>query len=365
MFVFGLTAAICYVPGLTGASIPTQWALFSCVLPWFLLRPSQWTSAHWLGLGAFAVAASSLAWAPSTYDAVYGLWLFSLWALAFHLGTTSVSLAGLFRGLAAGLGVSSVIAIAQALGYSPVASAPGFPSGLFYNSTTLGLCAALVALALIELGEWGWLVAVAPALALSHSRGAWLVLAVGWVSTIIPLRWVGLGLTLGALAILNSPGPSDADRLTIWGQALTHLSLRGNGIGSFITLYFTNPHDPKLVVYLAHPTFTHNDYLQLWFELGLGALFIYAILVLALTQTYHTFHPVLVGFALAGIFYFPLWSPLPALIGCVVAGRLLADRAAIRDLGYSWRSDILLWFPTQRPWARPPRGAAIPVQPRT
>ena len=59
MFLLGLLLPICFIPGYTGASIPSQWVLLSLVLPAALWRRGyRLTPLHLLGLGfiAWAVA---------------------------------------------------------------------------------------------------------------------------------------------------------------------------------------------------------------------------------------------------------------------------------------------------------------------
>ncbi len=333
IFLLGLIVPICFVPGITGASIPTQWVLLSCLLPFGLWRSGPFGPAHWLGLSALAYAAVSIAWSVSQWDALFGLWLLGIYALAFWLGTTLTRTRDLFRGLAWGMIINSGFAIAQRLGYSPVQVSEGIP-GLLYNPTVLSASAALVLLAMIEYRFWFLALGIAPGLLLSGSRGGLVILAIGLL--VRRFHWsilLGAG-ALGAIAIALAHGHSDAQRLYLWGLAYHNLTPWGNGIGSFNSVYYIAIdllfHNP---VRMVHPEFVHNDYLQLWFELGIGAIPIYLLYAIALSRKADALWPVTVAFAALSLFYFPLWCPVPAFIGCVTAGRSIATWHRDRHLG--------------------------------
>jgi hypothetical protein len=365
MFLLGLIAAICFVPGYTGAAIPAQWALFSIALPFFLWWPHTSTGFHWLGLIIASIALLSLWWVPNLYDAGYGLWLLGIWALAFHLGTTEADLPALFRGLAVGLTASSAIAIAQTFGFAPVLSTGLAPSGLFFNSTVLGASAALVLIALICLRQWAYIPGLLPALYLSHSRGAWVALAATAVARIAPWYITVLCLCLGFGLLSYSPSPSDIQRLMLWGVVFHNWNFLGHGIGSFISLVYYNPHEYyRYATGLFQAGFAHNDYLQLWFELGLGAIPFYIIYLSALHESYHRLWPAFVAFAILGLFYFPLWVPLPSFIGCVLAGRLLACRNLGWNPSYLGRFDLPYGRQVWEPFYEQSGCSSIPIKPR-
>jgi hypothetical protein len=365
MFLFGLIAATCFIPGYTGTAIPTQWAFFSITLPFFLWRPHTSPGLQWLGPTIATAALLSLWWVPNLYDAGYGLWLLGLWALAFHLGTTNIDLLALFRGLAVGLTISSAIAIAQALGLQPVLTAPGPPAGLLFNSTLLGATTALVLIVLVCQRQWLYIPGLLPALYLSNSRGAFAILAATTVARFAPWYITIACLCLGLGILSASPSSSDIQRLMLWGISIQGFNILGHGIGSFSSLIYYNPteHYPNAVGFI-QAGFAHNDYLQLWFELGIAAIPFYITYILALRQSSHVLWPAFVAFAILGLFYFPLWCPLPSFIGCVLAGRLLTTRRCLRDIGYSWGSPFIRWVPYREPILSQPWSATLSVQPR-
>src|SRR5260221_7739561 len=109
MFLLGLIVSVCYIPGVTGAMVPTQWAVLSAVLPLGLWYSGAKGPEILFGTLALVFAALSILWAPNTYDAGYGLWLACIWAGCFWLGAIQTNFAGLYVGLACGLGVSSAL----------------------------------------------------------------------------------------------------------------------------------------------------------------------------------------------------------------------------------------------------------------
>lgn len=317
MFALGLIATASYVPGYLGASVPMQWVLFSCLLPLGLWR--TYAGDPIIPLWALGAGALSVLWAPNGWDGLYGLWLLALWALAFHLGTATADFTALWKGMAVGLYLSSVVAIAQAFRLSPLEAAAGNPGGLLFNSTLLGATCAIVLVALWSKGLFWWIHGLIPALVLSGSRGAFATLAVVFIARYVHWTIAGLMVCLGAALLALAPSGSDTLRLITWGTAIPHLDVFGNGLGSFTTFLFG--YEGRIY----HPERMHNDYLQLVFELGLLAIPFFGIYAIALSQRASAEWPIFLCFATMGLFYFPLWAPSTALVGCLVAGRLFAD----------------------------------------
>lgn len=360
-FALGLALAICFIPGVTGASIPTQWALLSAVLPLSLWRSGLITPLHWLWVGFISWSIGIAADVANLYTAFLGLWFVSIWALSFWLGSTLPSLAQLWKGLAIGLSISSLVAMAQALGYHPVEIADCTPTcipGLLFNSTMQGATIALVLIALVSHRLWLWIGLLPVGLILANSRGAYLILA---ATALTRIHWLAAiaALILGALVFSLFLNPSDSQRLQVWGYAIRGLTSVGWGPFAFNDIYFSWRGQ------LTHAEFVHNDYLQLWFEFGIGALALYAIFGMALAQTNALDWPVAFAFALLAAFYFPLYTPLTAFIGCVVAGHLSRDWAAGSDLSNRWRSRLLSWHTLASTGLNRSRRHAIPILPRT
>lgn len=367
MLPLGLLLTLSFIPGWTSASIPTQWAVLSAVLPCTLWHRGAFGPGHWLGLTSLLYAAASVLWSPTYLDGLNGLWHTSILALSFWLGATTYQFERLFKGLALGLGVSSAAALAQYLGWTAIPTSDpefGHPAGLFFNSTLLGALCAITTLGLVEFRLWPYILLPLPGLLLSQSRGAWAITIFGLLSRIIPFPiLIGLGASFAILLTLH-PTQSDIQRIYLWHLAWDHLTLFGHGAGSWSTVYYvaydTLFHSP---VRLTQPTFTHNDYLQLWFELGIGAIPIYALLALALTQTHHTGWATLLSCAVLALFYFPLQTPVTAFILCALAGRSVASWHLTGPLSPYRRPDFLSWPTPLRPSPAPSWSPDIPSRP--
>lgn len=349
LFWLGAVLPVCFIAGITGATIPTQLPLLSIVLGFVLWRRGIVTTYHRLGIVFVAYACVATIWSPNPMFAVYGLWQVMVWGLAFWLGSTSPSLAPLWRGMAVGLGVSSMVAVAQSLGWQGIPSRD-WPAGLLYSGPLQGAMIALVMVATICDRAFLYIPAMLPGLLLSHSRGAALVLV---VTTLSRLHWGAGVATVAAAATIGAVmlGPSDVERLQSWSVALHNITPFGLGTGSF-----------EQVIYAAqgvvvHPEFVHNDYLQLAFEYGVGAIPALAILVAALRCSYRRYWPVLVGFCTLGLFYFPLYCAPLAFIGAVAAGHVLRRDDRARVPRYRGRPPVMAWI--QEAWRE-----AFPVPPR-
>lgn len=340
MFWLGLLLAICYVPGYTGASVPTQWAVLSIVLPLGLWRVSSYDIGHKLLFGFVLYAILGACWSLNLYSWVWGMWLVGIWVLAYHWGTLCKDLRGLWKGLAVGLCASVAVAIAQALDYAPVeANDPYQYSGLFFNSSLFGVTIGLVLVGLAVHNLWWYMPPMALGLILSGSRGGILVVVIGLIA-----RFGGATLAIGAfacmgIAFLAVIDLADAQRLQIWGVTIRALNIFGHGAGSFLDLYYVR----NTKVTLIHPEFAHNDFLQLTYEYGIGALFLIVIPALALASR-SAERAVLVAWLALATFYFPLYAPLPAFIGLVVAGHCLHSWALVRNHSNRRRFSILSWL---------------------
>lgn len=354
MFFLGLTLPICFLPGTIGASVPVQWVLLSAILPLGLWRLGSINPGHLAGLAVLAWSALSFAWSPSAYDSGYGMWLLAIWALSFWLGSTTTNLVPLWKGLAAGISISTAVAVAQYFGYSPVLIHSGYP-GLLFNTTLAAATCALVIVALASAHLWLWLPMPILGLILANSRGAYLVLAATAALRFLP--WTLVLTLIVAVGILLSitPSGSDTTRLVNWGMAIRGMTPWGNGIGSYSSLYYLFNQQ------IIRPERVHNDYLQLWYELGVGCIPLLGIYFLALRQRLSREWPVFVAFAIYGLFYFPLWAPTTAFIGCLVAGRLVADWHHNRCVSLYSRYDRLPRDRSARPDPNLPRSEAVPT----
>lgn len=332
MFWLGLILPICFIPGWTGVSIPSQWVLLSFILPFSLWRTGHMSVIHWLGALFLAYAFAHLLSVVVFYDAIYALWTASLWALAFWLGSTTTSLSALFRGLACGLYMSIAVAIAQRFGIYFVLTFNGNFAGLLFNQTVQAAVIALTIVGLVCYRHWLYIPALLPGLYLANSRGGYLILAVGLAARYLNLWLCAAALVACALFYNHFADLSDSYRLQTWALAVKSLTWWGHGPGSFMSVLFWTKGTQ------IHPEFVHNDYIQLAFEYGLGAIPFLMALGLCALQRHAREWPVLIAFCALMSFYFPLQHAFIAFIGLVCAGR------CARDADFAWLSRYL-WGP--------------------
>lgn len=321
----GLAISLAFIPGYTGASIPTSWAVLSCALPLILWKPVSSTAVHWALGGFFLYALASTTWAINRYDAIYGLWLLAIVGGCFIYGAELPSLRQTMRGLAIGFGLSSALAVSQWLGHAPVLVNTGYP-GLAFNAMLHGEILALIILGLVIERDWYFIPALLPGLLLSQSRGAYAALALGLVLTRVrsPVLIV-LGAASAAFIATLHLSISDADRLNIWHAAWTNLTLFGHGPGSFLSVWF----QPTPTT-MEWPQHAHNDALQLAFEYGIGAAIPMAVCAFLLARVESQEWPLFAVFIFLGLFSFPLYSPITSVIGAMAAGRIVRDWAVVR-----------------------------------
>ena len=158
MFLLGTIVSLCYIPGVTGAYIATQWSVLAVLLPFALLwRSGPFTVFHLLGLLFVAYAVIMLPWSPNLYGSVFGLWLLTIAALSVWFGTTLTDdTRSLYAGLAVGASVSSLLAVLQYFGVETVPTSSTSPNfaGLYVNSVQQGTVLALIVVALVTERMW-------------------------------------------------------------------------------------------------------------------------------------------------------------------------------------------------------------------
>lgn len=332
MFWIGAIVSLCYVPGVTGAYIATQWPVLAVLLSfWPFVRGGPVTAYHLLG-AVFLTYATVHAWfSPVPYFSVFGLWLVWIMGLALWFGTTLTASDKwrLYAGLAFGGAVSSLIAIFQYLGYQLLPTSSPAPAGLYVNSVQQGTVLALIAVALASERMWLLVLPLAPGIALSGSRGAWLALAIGLIGCYVRRIWLLGAVWIIGLFYLSTPlAVSDEIRVAIWGFAWHHLTWFGWGPGTFYATLLQIPNGDWV-----HPEYVHNDALQLVYEYGIGALPMLALFIFVLRRTEAREWPVVLAFTVAGCYSMPLWMPIASFLVFVAVGRVLRGHAVVLWIG--------------------------------
>ena len=279
----------------------------------------------WLVMAALAVP---LAWSPDPVGGVMLWWCFAM--LAVLAMAVPPDLTRAYWAIGLGLSINTVIGVLQWIGFDPVDHVGGWTvSGLFFNKSPQNNFIALAIIGLLSLKDWrayciaAW--AALPLFAPAISRGPFAALGVvGLVLLWQWSRWLAAAVAcvagMALLAAIGSPGrlESNVDRLTTWFDAVRHLHLFGNGLGSFRWAY------PEM-------EFAHNDLIQVGYELGLPGLVAFGVLAaVALRYAGQTERLILVAFLVEGLFAFPLYWPATVFLAALCLGSALRRRALFR-----------------------------------
>lgn len=337
MFWLGAVVSLCYVPGITGAYIATQWPVLAVLLSFGLLHRGPFTVFHAVGLAFIAYAVLRLPFSPAPYASVFGLWLIVIMGLSVWFGTVMTNVRGLYAGLAFGASVSSLLAVFQHFGWEPVGTVSSNPPGLYVNSVQQGTVIALIVVALASERMWTWVPALVPGIFLAHSRGAWLALATGLLGHYVRRLWVfSIVAVAGAFYLLTPLSGDDAQRVLIWRFAWSNLKWLGWGPGIFYTVAL-----PQNGAFSFYPEYAHNDVLQLAFEYGLGALLSVAVIGYALWRTDVKEWPIVLAFAAAGCYSMPLFMPITSFLALVAVGRILRVHGLDGSYGRNRRQHVV------------------------
>lgn len=348
MFLYGLLLTICYIPGVTGFALPTGWLLLSATLPW-ILRKNMTRCLNpfllWAALG--------LLWTPVWQQGVYDLWKLAILSAVFVLATVRTDSIRLLQGMALGLSVSTVVAVAQMLGYVLVSSPYVPPAGLFFNPNIYGEIACLLTIFFLTSESWAWAALSAPGVFLSQSRVALatlVCLSVLWAWRRWPMA-APIGILAAGLAfapvVWNKPGEHFSYRLAIWANTIDGLTALGRGPGSFITTYpvFASRTDTAT----SREEDAHNDPLQLIYQYGLGCLFLLPLVTTALFGPLVPERYLFLAFLAIALFNFPLEIPAEAFLGTFALGRLWTLRPMVLHRGILRGRSLGRWMEAWEP----------------
>lgn len=342
-----------FYPGFTESSNTPKWIALGLILPLVLWRAEiPWTPANkWLLAFLGVVAVTSL-WAVSWLDAAYLGWHLALVVAAFFVGTTLKDLRGTLIAMAWGVAVSAPIAFAQ--WYAPdlltgIIPQAVMPAGLFMNKNILAEASFLALAVCVVTRHWypapllllGWL--------LPFSKGALIAL-------VVPLlvylwrrsRLAAITVTLiGALAVggvvktewfdtAGETATAARGQLILNSARLALDHPFGVGPGGFwqtYPLYFNAvaPTNPQVYSALHRPKHPHNDALMVLAEYGvLGFLCLFMVCWHVL-RSENDYRYIFAAFLGLGLFAYPLFLPLSAFIGAVVAGHVCRYRYPLRS----------------------------------
>lgn len=307
---------------------------------------NHFTPNHILGLTFYAWCALTILWSPNLPDALGSLILLTIGAAAFALGARLHTLRQIVIGTALGLTISSLIVWTPLKEIIPHQYVLIDTEGLFGNHNMLAEAAAVVIVGCIGYRLWWLIPGVVPAL--YHppywSRGAYVAIAAALL-TFLWSRSRRLTILLGLLSICAAVTltmlrfGSVSQRLQIYQDTLSGLSLFGHGLGSFRHLfpYLTSHFDGTIEV-VDHP---HNEALEIWFETGAIGLFVFAAwIATAIRSADDVTRGIIVCWLMVGMFAFPSHIPFTLFMAALALGHSVHGGADIRDLCYNFRLRI-------------------------
>ena len=346
------------------------------------LPPPRLRAGHWIGLSFLAWCLLSFAWTYGPYEGVDRMAKFGFMAGMFMIGGRLADTRSVYVGAAFGFAVNSAIVIAQWFGWDGITQGYA-PSGLFMNKNFLAEAASLVLIAIVAadiarnkkmiliaamlpcivvpmiplggeggtFGGFNALAGIGAAVVVwlwTKSRGMAAMLTLVGIATAALLIWQGYN------------GAAMSERFQIWQYTINGMTWRGNGIGSFFTTF--PAHAPAYDLMHWRPMHTHNDYLELIYELGPGAFLYLAIMALAMCGPAGPEKFVLAAFLAEGVFDFPLAYPVPAALAALAAGRLCDSRVRLRVGAWLGRANARYGFLFSRSTAG---GVALPASVQT
>lgn len=350
----GFIIAIAYVPGWFGASIPTAWLVLIIVMPIiFCFCELELNLVNVLG-GLFIIFVTlSLFWTQNfNIGFLYFLEIIAL-SCVFCFGSNLNSLENCFKGLALGLGVSSIIAFLQRFTeYKFIFTIGNDVVGLFVNPNIYSEVSALMLISLLVMKLYWWIPVTLPGLILIQSRTAFVGLGVGLFFWLLNknkryaiLAPIGIAIVT-YIFYRNSFSFSTIDeRFALWKDTLRGLTLFGSGVGSYEIYYPLNA--IFIDTTISRPKFAHNDLLQSISEFGIFSLPL-MLMIVAIFKIKSEFRIILITVGTMSLFTYSLHVPMEIFIACIVAGYITGHNASYWNIGNSWGSTLLTWFKNRR-----------------
>ena len=350
--IFGFLLAVAFNPFIYAAATVPRWALLSVALPLLLWQqsPSYFTPLHLIGCLLVSWCALSLAWTANGYDGLGELGQLALIAQAFVLGNRLGSMREIFKGLAIGLIVSSLL-VATPLYQFMIGPVSVEHEGLLGNRNMLSEAAVLTLLGCIGYRLWWFIPGILPSifvwpqerasmLALIVAAGCWLWSYSKWLTVACGAAVIGAGLSY---AFFGDRISSTSQLIQIWSDTSKGLTFWGHGIGSFLTLFPFLTSTIDIVV--SRPEHAHNDFLEIIFDYGFIGAFLYAsFTVVAIGVADRIYRPILAAFLVIGCFSFPWHVPVTAFIGACVIGCIAGRGFDLRSFNDVWRNRVFSWI---------------------
>lgn len=289
-------------------------------------------AVHLSGLVFLLYASVSIAWSQSP---VYGLVLLASLAISYILGsvitnhrtvwfcfilfvifnsclclfgkTQRLDLTYGVLGNANVFGCALALAVAAALAYRMIWFVPLGVGGLVYTQSRGAMLAAGFACAWYALDRRKVLFAVAALVCA--------VIAVYFFRDIS-----GEFRANGVLA-----------RAGIWQSTLNHLSFFGFGFGSFSEAYAQFPVRINMTEF--RPMHVYNDFLEMTFDLGIGVVFLWVLLILLIEQADAKTRLISYTFFVLALTYFPTYIPIVGQLFAFELGKQGEDNGTVAVKG--------------------------------
>lgn len=320
MWLFAFLLSIAFWPGALDPASVLRWAVLAVGAALYIAYREPDLRAARILVPTLLIAMASVLWVPDRLFWVDDAIHLAILTVVFTIGATEEDLTPAWRGLAAGVGVSSLIAIMQALGHSPVEQTAA-PAGLFMNKNFLAE-AGLVALVPAIMLRRPWMIVCAlPAAVLPLSRAVVISgLVVGGLMfgqrrplsalTLLFLGAVGISLTWVLSGYNMLSGASIHERLAFWQAALSNMTQLGHGLGSYAADF------PNV-------RYAHSELIQALYEFGIFAgLPIAALIFIFMERRCHVEHAMLAAISAIALFSFPFHMPLTGFAAALAAGHL-------------------------------------------
>lgn len=206
-----------------------------------------------------------------------------------------------------------IFLVGVAANLATVLLVPSMPYGLFGNPNYFGCAIALAIAGALAYG-YNWFIPFGLlGQAMMLSRGA--IFATG-VSFLVVLwsksKMAAIGAVAGAIALMIVVKPEGATsattigaRMGVWQDTLNHLTFFGRGFGSFFEAYSTFRVHTNMV--LERPAHAYNDAVELLFDLGIGAVPLWVLMVIAISLADQGQRLICITFFALGLTFFPLY----------------------------------------------------------
>jgi len=296
--------------------------------------PNHFTLTHLLGLTFLSWATLSLLWTPNLPDSWNELIQLLIVGEAFVLGARLNTLKPIFMGLSLGLAISSLIIISPLQQLVSSQHVSIHLEGLLGNRNMLAEAAVLTLIGCIGYRLWWFIPGLLPAIFMpSMARGALLGLLAAfgiwlWSRSRILAGLLALSSIFVVAILVDMRTASALQRWEIWTDTLKGLTFKGYGIGSFYFLYpfISNTFD----ITVARPEHPHNEILEIWFELGVIGLALWAaIWATAFRSADGISRCILGAFLVIAMLAFPSHVPFTAFVAALVLGHTVRLRNSL------------------------------------